>query len=90
VTAFFEWKDKSAVTYSTMQHTAAETRAELIYWVCESLYPFNIVKDHGFNHLMKTGHPNYCIPLPSTVGYNVKNVFVQVWKWIAKLLQVSN
>ncbi len=30
VTAFFEWKDKSAVTYSTIQHTATETRAELV------------------------------------------------------------
>ena len=71
------------------QHCTS-TRAELIHWVCESLHPFNIVKDHGFNHLMKTRHPNYCIPSPSMVGHDVKNIFVQVWKQIAKLLQVSN
>jgi len=38
---------------------------------------------------MKTGHPNYYIPLPSTVGHDVKKVFVRVWKQIAKTLWVS-
>ncbi|KAG1724562.1 uncharacterized protein EDB91DRAFT_1239965 [Suillus paluster] len=40
------------------------TQAELVHWVAESLRPFNIVKDRGFQCLMKTGRPEYYIPSP--------------------------
>ncbi len=90
VSEYFSQKGKGTLIYSNIQHTITETRAELIHWICESLHPFNIVSDHGFNCLMKTGHPGYCIPLPSTVGHNVKSVFAWVQKQIAKMLQVSN
>lgn len=62
--------------------------AEIVQWVAESLRPFEIVKDKGFKHLMKTGCPDYWIPSPSTVSRDVKTVFSKTRNCIAKLLQV--
>jgi hypothetical protein len=62
--------------------------AEIVRWVCESLRPFNIVGDRGFKVLMKTGRPHHYLPSPSTVGRDVRQVFVQVWRRIANLLRV--
>jgi hypothetical protein len=53
------------------------TRAEIVCWVAESLYPFTTVKDRGFQNLMKTGSPEYYIPLAKTVLHDVKHIFVQ-------------
>ena len=39
---------------------------------------------------MKIGRPEYHIPSPETVSRDVQNVFVNVHKHIAKMLQVSN
>jgi hypothetical protein len=64
-------------------------RAEIVFWVAESKRPFKIMKDHGFQSLMKTGRPAYSIPSPQTVSRDVKKVFVQVCKHIAKMLQVG-
>ena len=64
-------------------------RAEIVRWVCESKRPFEIVKDRGFQSLMKTGRPGYHIPSPPTVSCDVKKVFVRVRKRIAKMLQVG-
>ena len=36
--------------------------AEIICWIAESKRPFQIVNDHGFKKLMKTGRPDYHIP----------------------------
>ncbi|TFY61175.1 hypothetical protein EVG20_g7153 [Dentipellis fragilis] len=87
ITAAFERSKKGKVTYSHRQHTKAETKAEIIRWVSESLRPFNIVSDRGFNCLMKTGRPGYYIPSPSTVSCDVKLVFARARNRIAKLLQ---
>jgi hypothetical protein len=38
---------------------------------------------------MKTGRPGYQVPSPETVSRDVKKVFVQVRKRIAKMLQVG-
>ena len=38
---------------------------------------------------MKTGRPEIYIPSPETVSRDVRNVFVNVRKRIAKMLQVS-
>ena len=62
-------------------------RAEIIWWVVESKWPLNIVKDQGFQHLMKTGRPDYYIPLPTMVSWDVKCVFTNIWKHIPKMLQ---
>lgn len=56
-------------------------------WVAESKRPFNIVKDRGFQSLMKTGRPEYYIPSPNTVSRDVKKVFVNVRSRLAKMLQ---
>jgi hypothetical protein len=64
-------------------------RAEIVRWVAESLRPFNIVKDRGFNSLMKMGRPGYYIPSPSTVSHDVRLVFANARKCMAKMLQVS-
>ena len=53
------------------------------------MQPFNIVKDQGFQSLMKTGHPGYYIPSPKTVLQDIKKVFVKSQERIAKMLQVS-
>jgi hypothetical protein len=51
--------------------------------------PFKIVKDRGFQSLMKTGRPEYYIPSSETVSRDVKTVFVRSRQRIAKMLQVS-
>jgi hypothetical protein len=63
-------------------------RAEIVRWVSESMRPFSIVDDRGFQSLMKTGRPTYYIPSASTVSRDVKQVFVKVRGRIAKMLQV--
>ncbi|PPQ88236.1 hypothetical protein CVT25_005286 [Psilocybe cyanescens] len=66
ITAAFKRKGKGKISYSHRQHTKTETRAEIVHWVAESSRPLNIVKDRGFQSLMKTGRPEYWIPSPST------------------------
>ncbi|KAG2029152.1 hypothetical protein BDR03DRAFT_936878 [Suillus americanus] len=80
---------KGKVTYSHHQHTRVETRAELVHWVSESLHPFNIVKDHAFQSLMKTRRPEYYIPSPSTISRDVRQVFVRTQQRVATMLQVK-
>ena len=72
---------------SCWQFTGWLDRAEIVRWVSESKRPFNIVNDCGFQNLMKMGRPEYYIPSPSTVSRDVKKVFVNVHKRIAKMLQ---
>jgi len=57
--------------------------------VSESLRPFAIVEDRGFKSLMKTGRPEYYLPSKSTVSRDVRLVFVNVRKRMAKMMQVS-
>ena len=64
-------------------------RAEIIRWIAESLRPFSIVKDCGFKMLMKTGRPEYYIPLVATVSCDVCQVFVRTRIRVARMLQVS-
>ncbi|KAG2133398.1 hypothetical protein BD769DRAFT_1627422 [Suillus cothurnatus] len=71
IMASFERKGKGKVTYSHCQHTRAETKAKHVCWVSKSLHPFEIVKEKGFQSLMKTGRPEYYIPSPSTVARDV-------------------
>ncbi|KAG2040592.1 hypothetical protein BDR03DRAFT_857502 [Suillus americanus] len=87
ITALFEPKGKGQVTYSHRQHTRAETRAEIVKWVAESLCPFEIVKDQGFQSLMKTGRPEYYLPLPNTISRDVRVVFVRTHERIAKMIK---
>lgn len=63
-------------------------RAEIVKWVAESLRPFEVVQDKGFQSLMKTGRPEYYIPSPSTVSRDVRQVFVRTRKRIAKMTKV--
>jgi hypothetical protein len=57
--------------------------------VSENLRPFTIVEDQGFKSLMKTGRPEYYIPSKSTVSRDVRLVFANVRKYMAKMMQVS-
>jgi hypothetical protein len=63
-------------------------RAEIVRWVSESIRPFKVVEDCGFQLLMKTGWPEYYIPSALTVLRDVTLVFVQTHQQIAKMLQV--
>lgn len=58
-------------------------------WVSESLRPFSIVEDRGFQCLMKTGRPAYYIPSRWTVSRDVRLVFARTRNRIATMLQVS-
>ncbi len=64
--------------------------AEIVKWVSKSMCLLSIVEDEGFHILMKTGRPEYCIPLPRTVARDVKQVFKNTRCQISKMLQVSN
>ncbi|SJL07249.1 uncharacterized protein ARMOST_10592 [Armillaria ostoyae] len=75
--AFSHVKGKGKITYSHRQHTKPEARAEFVRWISESLHPFAIAKDRGFNCLMKTGRPECYIPHPSTISRDVKTVFAK-------------
>jgi hypothetical protein len=87
IMAAFERKGKGKVTYSHHQHTKTESRAEIVRWVAESKRPFKIVEDHGFQSLMKTRHLEYHIPCATTISQDVKKVFVNICRWMAKMLQ---
>jgi hypothetical protein len=89
ITAAFERMGKGKVTYLHRQHTTMELRVEIVRWVAESKRPFKVVSDRGFQSLMKTGRPGYYIPSPATVSRDVKKVFANAQKQIAKMLQVS-
>lgn len=64
-------------------------RSEIVRWVSESLRPFDIVKDRGFQSLMKTGRPEYYLPSPSTVSRDVRLIYARTRKHVAKMLRVS-
>ncbi|KAG2340504.1 hypothetical protein BDR05DRAFT_977330 [Suillus weaverae] len=87
ITSSFKQKGKGKVTYMHHQHTCTKTKAEIMKWVSESLRPFNIVKDHGFQCLMKTGRPEIYIPSPSTISQDICLVFAQTCTRIAKMLK---
>jgi len=58
-------------------------RAEIVRWVSESLHPFDIITDRGFQSLMKTGRPGYYLPHPTTVSRDVQLVFARTRKRVA-------
>ena len=71
-----------------MKFTYGVIRAEIVCWVLESMRPFSIVGDRGFQISMKMGRPTCYIPLVFTVSHDVKQVFMKVWGRIANMLQV--
>ncbi|KAF8548098.1 hypothetical protein OG21DRAFT_1479311 [Imleria badia] len=77
ITESFKRKGKGKVTYSHRQHMCAKTKAEIIRWVYESLQPFTIVKDCGFQLLMQTGHLEYNIPSKLTILHDNQLVFAR-------------
>ena len=66
-----------------------DLRAANVCWVCKNLCPFSIVHDQGFKILIKTGRPEYYLPSSSTVSHNVRVVFANVQKQMAKMMKVS-
>ena len=85
--AVFKQKGKDKVSFSHHQHTKTKSRAEIVWWVAESKRPFYIVSNHGFQSLMKTGRPECYILSPATVSLDVKKVFANMRRHIAKMLQ---
>ncbi|KAG2056064.1 hypothetical protein BDR06DRAFT_881053, partial [Suillus hirtellus] len=74
ITASFKHKGKGKVIYlHFLSESWTETsafRVKIVSWVSKSLRPFDIVKDHSFQSLMKTGRPEYYIPSASTVSHD--------------------
>ena len=60
-------------------------RAEIVRWVAESLRPYSIVEDRGFQSLMKTGRPEYYIPSRVTVSRDVHLIFARTRNRIAQM-----
>ncbi|KAF8328311.1 hypothetical protein F5887DRAFT_897991, partial [Amanita rubescens] len=89
ITSHFERSGKGKETYSNVQLTKAEIRAEIVRWVAENNRPFAIVNDRGFRFLMKTGRPYYYIPSPWTVSRDVRLIFARTRQRIAAMLMVS-
>ena len=56
---------------------------------CLRVRPFTIIEDQGFKSLIKTGRPEHYLPSKSTVSRDVRLVFVNVRKRMAKMMQVS-
>lgn len=73
---------------SPLPHADSDNSTGIVRWVSESLHPFSIVSDCGFNNLMKTGRPSHWIPSPTTVSRDVKKVFANVRRRLAVMLQV--
>ena len=69
---------KNLVLALETRGSKSKDRAEIVRWVAESMRPFNIVRDHGFECLMKTGRPEYKLPSLSMVGHDVRKVFARV------------
>lgn len=61
-------------------------RAEIIHWVSKSMHPFDIVKDCGFQSLMKTRCLEYPIPSPMTISHDVCLVFACTQEQIARMM----
>ncbi|KAG2035446.1 hypothetical protein BDR03DRAFT_868183, partial [Suillus americanus] len=78
IMAAFERKGKGKVTYSHRQHMKTESQAKIVRWVSESVQPFKIVEDRGFQSLMKTGWPECYIPSVSTVSCNIKLIYLNL------------
>lgn len=49
--------------------------------------PHIIVKDPGFQTLMKTGRPGYWIPSASTVARDIRVIYTKCREKVARLLQ---
>ncbi|KAH9957491.1 hypothetical protein BC827DRAFT_1137886 [Russula dissimulans] len=81
------------VSFSHRAHTIDETRvasfplAHIAQWCAKSNWPMNIVRDHQFKVLMKTGRPGTMIPSPMTVSCNIKIVFERCRERINKILK---
>ncbi|KAG1899330.1 uncharacterized protein F5891DRAFT_981109 [Suillus fuscotomentosus] len=73
---------------TSFERKGKEPRVEIVCWVSESLRPFETVNDQGFQKLMKTGRLEYHIPSPSTITRDIKQVFVETRKQIARVLQM--
>ncbi|KAJ2974858.1 hypothetical protein NUW54_g11827 [Trametes sanguinea] len=86
ITYSFERK-KGTVSYSHRTHSRAETRVEIVKWVTQSMRPHVIVKDPGFQMLMKTGRPGYWIPPPSTVARDIRVIYKKSHAKVARLLR---
>jgi len=82
-------QSKFEVLRIMVQLNLASHRVEIVHWVLESLRPFSIVEDRGFQCLMKTGCPAYYIPSQWTMLHDVHLVFACTHNHIATMLQVS-
>jgi hypothetical protein len=77
-----------AVLFSCQTFTDFLDSMEIIKWVVESMWPFNIVEDDGFKILMKMGRPEYYILSQPTVAWDVKHMFKKRWESVVMMLQV--
>jgi len=63
-------------------------RAHIARWCTKSNRPMNIMKDHQFKQLMKTGCPGTSLPSPMMVACNVNILFDKSHSHIDKILKV--
>ncbi|KAF6744774.1 hypothetical protein DFP72DRAFT_783363, partial [Ephemerocybe angulata] len=88
ITVAFQRKGgKALVTFSTRPHTKAESRAEHVRWVAESMRSYSIFGDRGYRCVMKMGRPEHYIPSPSTLAKDMKFAFARTRNRVAKILR---
>ncbi|KAG2344984.1 hypothetical protein BDR05DRAFT_881347, partial [Suillus weaverae] len=73
------------LTFPLLSHTIVLLRAEIVCWVCENLQPFEIIKDRGFQSLIKMRRLEYYLLSPSTVFQDIRLVFAKTEQQIAKI-----
>jgi hypothetical protein len=82
------WYDFSHLHVVHTIFSCSSHRAEIVQWVAERMHLFSIIEDRGFKYLMKTGCPDQYIPSHFTVSHDLREVFINAHKHIAKMLQV--
>ena len=91
LSAYFTWSKVRNIPLNNIfsPDFLCNCKAEIVHWVFENKQLFKIVTNHGFCSLMKTRRPGYCLPSAEIASCDVWVVFVNVWRCIAKILQVS-
>ncbi|KAL0565496.1 hypothetical protein V5O48_016531 [Marasmius crinis-equi] len=88
IAQIFDGMRKAGIrTYSNVEHTPQQTRAEIVHWVSESCRPFEIVADRGYLELMKRGRPHYWIPHPTMVSRDVKKTLARTCQRVSQILR---
>lgn len=75
---------------SGSKYTREEFRFLTAVWVCQNRRPFRIIRDPCLNNIFGLLNPLVNIHSPSTVAYDVHNIYVLSEMKVKSFLAVSN